>query len=172
MRMRIGSPLAVTAVALVVVLCASVAKATIPDASGVIHGCFKTLAGKLRVIDPTAGGTCSFSETSLDWNLQGPQGSQGPQGPQGLQGPQGPPGSSGYEQVSAQFTTDQNGHGQGEVVCPNGKRPVMGGFELIVGLRSVKSEPNLANTGWVAEVTGKSNGSFEVFAICVFATTP
>jgi hypothetical protein len=69
--------------------------ATIPDASGVIHGCVGG-GGKLRTIDTDAGETCHGGETPLNWNQQGPQGIQGPQG---LQGPQGAQGPAGVNQV-------------------------------------------------------------------------
>jgi hypothetical protein len=41
--------------------------ASIPDASGVIHGCRKTSGGALRVIDTGAGQTCMANETALNW---------------------------------------------------------------------------------------------------------
>jgi hypothetical protein len=49
-----------------------IAYATIPDASGVIHGCYKNSNGALRVIDTDAGATCNGSETPLTWNQTGP----------------------------------------------------------------------------------------------------
>jgi hypothetical protein len=68
-----------------------IAYATIPDASGVIHGCYKKAppnnkpapsdTGTLRVIDTDKGQTCSPSETPLDWNQTGQQGPPGPTGP-------------------------------------------------------------------------------------------
>ena len=73
--------------------CASgVAYATIPDASGVIHGCYTNRGGLLRVIDTGSGGRCTSLETPLNWNQQGPKGDPGPQG---LQGPPGPAGTLG-----------------------------------------------------------------------------
>jgi hypothetical protein len=71
-----------------------IAYATIPDASGVIHGCYQKSGGSLSVID-AAVTTCAKSQTELDWNVQGPTGPQGPQGPQGAQGPTGPQGDPG-----------------------------------------------------------------------------
>lgn len=68
-----------------------IAYATIPDGSGVIHGCYQKNQGTLRVIDTGQAQTCSSSEAPLNWSQTGPQ---GPQGPQGIQGPQGPSGSS------------------------------------------------------------------------------
>jgi hypothetical protein len=64
-----------------------IAYATIPDSSGVIHACYKTNQGTLRVIDTGQGQTCSNSEASINWSQTGPQGQQGPQGPQGPTGP-------------------------------------------------------------------------------------
>jgi hypothetical protein len=96
-----------------VLLAGGVAYATIPDASGVIHGCYNTgsnPSGQLRVIDTQAGGKCAKNEKALDWNYKGPTGPQGPkgdkgdtgdtgatgpQGPAGPTGPQGPTGSQG-----------------------------------------------------------------------------
>jgi hypothetical protein len=74
----------------------AIAYASIPDSSGVIHGCYQMNVGNLRVID-TATDTCRPSEVPLAWSQtgpQGPQGQPGPQGPQGNQGPQGPSGIS------------------------------------------------------------------------------
>jgi hypothetical protein len=55
----------VLAVAAIGVLGASIAYASIPDQSGVIHGCRNNGSGVLRVID--SGQTCSPAESSLDW---------------------------------------------------------------------------------------------------------
>jgi len=52
-----------------------IAYASIPDSDGVIHGCYKTVGGALRVTDTSAGRSCTSGEKSLDWNQQGPQGS-------------------------------------------------------------------------------------------------
>lgn len=75
----------------------AVVSASIPDASGVIHGCYRTNNGTLRIID-SASQTCAGNEAALTWNQTGPQGpagATGPQGPAGPQGPQGPAGSGG-----------------------------------------------------------------------------
>jgi len=60
-----------------------IAYASIPDSSGVIHGCFKATGGALRVIDTGAGGACNASERALDWNQAGPEGATGSAGPAG-----------------------------------------------------------------------------------------
>ena len=84
-------------VVVVAIAVGGIAYASIPDSNGVIHGCYKTVGGSLRVIDNDAGATCNGAETPLNWSQTGPQGPQGEQGPTGEQGPQGeqgPPGSS------------------------------------------------------------------------------
>jgi len=44
--------------------------AAIPDANGVIHGCYNTINGSLRVIDNSVE-TCKPSEASLNWDATG-----------------------------------------------------------------------------------------------------
>lgn len=104
----VRKPVAVVAIAAAALLVlAGVAYATIPDGDGVIHGCYGTSSGSLRVIDSTAGEACNKKETAINWNQTGPDGpagqtgpqgaagAQGPQGPAGPQGPEGPTGPSG-----------------------------------------------------------------------------
>jgi hypothetical protein len=89
---------ALVALAAAVVVAAGAAYAAIPDSAGVIHGCYATRLGLLRVIDPSAGQKCASLEKPLDWNQKGPQGApglQGPAGPKGDTGAQGPPGPAG-----------------------------------------------------------------------------
>jgi hypothetical protein len=50
----------------------SIAWATIPDSSGVIHGCYQMTSGALRVIDTDVGGRCLSAEKTLNWNQTGP----------------------------------------------------------------------------------------------------
>src|SRR5262245_24261247 len=49
--------------------------AAIPDGQGVIHGCFATKGGAVRVIDEAA--SCKSTETPLNWNQTGPKGDPG-----------------------------------------------------------------------------------------------
>ena len=51
---------------------AGVAYASIPDSSGVIHGCYQKNNGQLRVIDTDKGQTCNASENQLTWAGQPP----------------------------------------------------------------------------------------------------
>lgn len=85
-------------VALLVVgipLLSIIAYAVIPDSNGVIHGCYKTSNGSLRVIDSPAVQCDPRNETAISWSQTGPQGPQGEPGPQGPQGPIGPQGPGG-----------------------------------------------------------------------------
>jgi hypothetical protein len=85
----------VITVVMLFVLIGVVAYATIPDANGVIHGCYKKSGGHLRVIDSDVSQCDMRAEIPIQWNQTGPQGPAGPQGLQGLQGPQGPQGPEG-----------------------------------------------------------------------------
>ena len=108
-----------TVVLITAALAATVAFGQIPDSDGVIHACYHTGNGGIRVVNDDT--ECSSGESPLDWYQvgatggQGPQGpagpagadgAQGPQGVQGLpgadgadgaQGPQGPPGADGAD---------------------------------------------------------------------------
>jgi collagen triple helix repeat protein len=89
---------------------AGIAYATIPDVSGVIHGCYAKSGGSLRVIDDTVT-NCKSTETSLNWNVQGVPGPQGPAGPQGQQGPQGVQGPQGLQGVQGPAGPSGTSHG-------------------------------------------------------------
>jgi hypothetical protein len=77
----------------------SAVQAAIPDSQGMIHGCYKTDNGKLRVIDPSSPkkdlGSCKNDESGLNWDQKGPTGAAGAQGPKGPSGPQGSAGPAG-----------------------------------------------------------------------------
>jgi hypothetical protein len=62
-----------------------VANAGIPDAAGIIHGCYNSTNGSQRIID-TVLESCKKGEVPIQWNQVGIQGPQGPQGPQGAPG--------------------------------------------------------------------------------------
>lgn len=130
----------------VVVVVTGIAMASIPDANGVIHGCYDTKHGDLRVVDMEAGQTCDQNETLLSWNQTGPQGPAGPQGAQGPQGPQGPPGQPGGEAFSVEAG--------GEVTIPTTsggtvilQRDVSAGKYVVTGNVAVS---NLNATGTIA----------------------
>jgi hypothetical protein len=73
---------------------ATAVQAAVPDAQGVIHGCYDTNNGNLRVVDPSSS-KCKNNETGLNWNQKGPTGAAGAQGPGGPPGPPGPQGPQG-----------------------------------------------------------------------------
>jgi hypothetical protein len=102
-------------------LAVSIALATVPDAGGIIHGCYSLANGQLRIIDSDAGETCKKGEGGLAWNQTGPVGPQGPRGPEGDQGPEGPEGPQGpagtavaYAYVKMTMVSDP---ATGELLC-------------------------------------------------------
>jgi hypothetical protein len=93
-KSKVGVALATGAV---VAAAAGTAWATIPDSGGVIHACFDSKSGNLRVIDYPSH-DCTKFETSIDWNrtgAPGPVGPAGAPGPAGAAGPAGPAGNDG-----------------------------------------------------------------------------
>jgi hypothetical protein len=82
MRFLVSGRVRLTALVAVVVGLAAggIAYASIPDANGVIHGCYQKVNGQLRVIDTDKGGKCLASEAALNWNQTGARGPTGPSG--------------------------------------------------------------------------------------------
>lgn len=91
-RLLIGSSLAI------VLLAGGVAFAvgTIPGQDGVIHACFKSSTGDLRVIDPTRA-SCNPSESPIFWNQEGVPGQDGADGTNGTDGIDGTNGTNGLD---------------------------------------------------------------------------
>ena len=81
----------------ILVVSVGIAYAAIPDANGVINGCYSSGQGQLRVIDTAKGETCKNNETAISWNQKGPKGDQGIQGPKGDTGETGATGATGPE---------------------------------------------------------------------------
>jgi len=75
----------VLVVVAVMLAAGGMAYASIPGPDGVIHGCYNTNKGDLRVLDPSSSkkdlSSCGKDETPLDWNQTGPAGAKGPTGP-------------------------------------------------------------------------------------------
>jgi hypothetical protein len=95
-------------------LAAAVAFAQIPDSDGVIHACYHTGNGGIRVVNDAT--ECSAGESSLDWYQAGAAGAQGPAGPPGLdgaEGPQGPPGADGAAGLQGPLGADGADGAQG-----------------------------------------------------------
>lgn len=162
-----------------VVMCAAVAVAaaagtayaTIPDGSGVIHGCYAAGDGSLQVIDPSKGERCRHRQTALDWNVRGPQGAPGPVGGTGPQGPAGPPGAAGAVSnldglaglpcrgVRGKFATVRLDYGSGleapvSITCVTHLVANPGAFTLRVTSATLAlgflGERSLPTTGWQA----------------------
>jgi hypothetical protein len=157
---------------------AGTAVASIPDADGVIHACYRD-DGDVRLIDPSVT-TCKAKETPIDWNQAGPTGppgpagAPGPPGPQGIEGPEGPagsPGVSGYEIVFGDEATVAPGAFEVlNALCPDSKRPLGGGYTAEAGLLVLVDAPIVfqAVEGWRVSVHNDAAGSraASVFAIC------
>lgn len=92
-------------------LAALAADASIPDASGVIQGCYQRISGTLRVIDDAVA-TCDANETPLTWSQRGVPGPAGAPGAQRPPGPAGPPGSP-----AARLLTTAAGAGFTTIPC-------------------------------------------------------
>lgn len=84
----------IAALSVLVGFMAPVASAAIPDASGVIHGCYNAVNGNTRIID-TAVSSCKNPEAAIQWSQQGAPGASGATGAQGPQGPKGDAGAKG-----------------------------------------------------------------------------
>jgi hypothetical protein len=102
---------AIAAVAIFAVL-GGIAYASIPDAAGVIHGCYRTSTddqkGQLRVVDEPAN--CRSNEQPIEWNQRG---AAGPPGPTGQDGADGEDGADGVSPTVTQLAV-------GDVNCPAG----------------------------------------------------
>lgn len=70
---------------------AGIAYGAIPDAAGVIHGCYRTSTddqkGQLRVVSGPE--SCRNNELPIEWSVTGPPGDPGPPGPPGEDGEDG-----------------------------------------------------------------------------------
>lgn len=119
--MRRAAWLIVALIATLVV--GGVSYASIPDSSGVVHGCYRTsnpAKGAVTVVDSDAGESCPSGTASLNWNQIG---TQGPAGPQGLAGLPGPIVGQRYVVDGFAQTYDS---GISFVPCPSGQVPISG----------------------------------------------
>jgi hypothetical protein len=67
-----GRRLALATSAAVLLGAGGLAWAAIPDSgTGLIHGCYSTSTGALRVVDPSRSQTCHTGEATLNWNARG-----------------------------------------------------------------------------------------------------
>jgi hypothetical protein len=133
--------------------------ASIPDANGVLHGCYTKSTGTIRVIDDSVT-TCKSGETSMSWNIAGPQGPQGAPGTAGTQGPAGPAGPagssgvSGLEIVTSDTTVSGLAGGIASLLsCPAGKKAIGGG---------VAPKPFYESAGTIHQALNTSNVAYAI----------
>lgn len=151
MKARIGRRVAVGvfAAALLGVVAGGIAWADIPD-GGVIHSCYKTVGGALRVIDADKGGKCTSAETALNWSQTGPTGRKGASGPTG---PTGPTGATGPTGPSDAFTNYNKGiliQDVDTVTVASVTLPV-GSYTLSGSVRATNSSTDSAGTAIVCK---------------------
>ena len=163
---------------------AGIAYASIPDSSGLIHGCFQKNNGNLRVVDSSGKG-CGTSEKSLNWSQTGPSGTNGTNGTNGV---------SGYELVQhdelyqAPFGSDPVAV-QSVAQCPSGKFATGGGGEVgfflsddsfigrgpvLASLPVVTNDTMLAAVGWetrpvLPALPGASQMKVRTYVVCITA---
>jgi hypothetical protein len=162
---------------------AGVAWASIPDSSGVIHGCYSS-GGTLRVID-SATSKCKSTEKSLTWNKQGPRGATGPTGPRGatgaqgatgVAGPAGPPGPAGVSGyvIKTDSTTLSPGMSAGrQVWCstqsnPTGLVPIGGGYQAFGGFRADENFPQVTGDGFAGWMVFGQNLSGQTITLTAY----
>lgn len=168
--------LRITAATVGLVLLAGAATAQASHDAETIHGCVDNRHGDLRVVlDPAA---CTKAEVALDWNRQGTPGPPGPEGPAGPTGPAGPVGAdgglAGYEIVEKLFEVGP-GESEIELVCPEGKVPVGGGFSSSdPDIRDVairRNAPSFDGRGWAVTVE-RDVDFFSGVTVYVVCATP
>jgi type VI secretion system secreted protein Hcp len=149
---------------------AALAVASVPDGgTGEIHACYElgkgstlpaTSAGNVRIIDPSAGQTCSTapppaggpaSEGTVDWNVRGPQ------GPPGTPGAPGAPGKS--VTIASGHTFTISG---GQVITVGGGNGI-----TLAPPRVNERGPGIGQMS----IGGSSPLSFDVFAVSFAAGT-
>ena len=157
-----------------------------------LYGCKNGENGMLRLVG--AADACRTNETSVSWNVVGPQGPAGPQGvpgetgpigPQGAQGPAGPAGPagangvSGYQRVAHAITVGPGLVVRDRAVCPEGKTAIAGGVIVLGALTAenlgaisvVESFPDSSGAGWGVAVRNSAATARDVQlrAVCVNA---
>ena len=98
--------------------------------AGTIMACVNP-AGQIRIIGP--GDSCRPQETSLEWNITGPEGLPGADGSPGPPGPPGPPGLSNIEVVGEWGPNNSEDSKTHVVWCPLDMTAISGGFNISGG---------------------------------------
>jgi hypothetical protein len=172
--------IAVCTAALTITAIGGVASAAIPNAVGVINGCYDPRSAYVRVVDAALGQTCTTAEKPLNWNQTGPQGPAGPTGPQGPAGPAGGYNRVGRGEACAGTCTGEwySTYLEAWAGCPSGMTLVGGGFEVKPGRYSTgqkypvqvqKNAPYPGYDYWVVGVNVQqlSYQDLKVYAMCV-----
>ena len=131
-------------VAIILVVGAGIAAATIPAADGTITGCYQKVNGQLRVVSSAA--ECRPSELPLTWSqagTPGPPGIQGPKGDKGDDGDAGAPGP-GVRTISGFVYADGAKYGHGFTVT----KIEDGHYYLDFPLLAFTDFPAIATSGW------------------------
>ena len=89
-RIRLRRALAFAALTTVVGAAGVAYAAQIPDSHGVIHACYQSRTGFLRVTGPGKPPGCTEKEKPLSWSAAGAHGATGATGPTGPTGAAGP----------------------------------------------------------------------------------
>ena len=140
---------------------ASAVQASIPDSSGVIHGCYNISqahgnpTGALRVIDTAKpSGNCASWEAPLNPG-QGGTGASGPSGPTGATGPTGTTGPAGPHRAEGNERDTRTER-------PTGSRPVR---RAPSGIYRASGYLNGVDGGSSPEVTSITRQSVGIFLI-------
>ena len=118
---------------------ATAVQASIPDANGVIHGCYNTSlahgspTGALRVIDTARpDGNCASWEAPLNWNVRGVTGTTGPAGPTGPTGPTGHQNDGWFNAGNVDLPANGNDVTEASVTLPTGSFMLLGQVQVFV----------------------------------------
>jgi hypothetical protein len=151
--------LAALIAAAVAVAAGGIAYASIPDANGVIHGCYNPKGAKgtngtgLNIID-SASASCGKNMQPISWNQKGPTGGVGPTGAKGTTGPTGPSGPTGATGPSNAYTNYNTGIliGDTDTVTVASVTLPPGSFTLSGSVRATNSSTDSAGTAIVCRL--------------------
>lgn len=138
-------------------------------ASGFITACVAEKSGNVRIVNSAS--ECKANETTTSWNQQGPQ---------GLPGADGADGISGWARVEGEWRTQSpNSIGYASATCPDGKRPLGGGYftDFFAGttdyfLVPIASEPSEDGRTWLVQVVNRTDRAlgYKAYVICATVT--
>ena len=159
-------------IAVVTLAGAGIAYASIPGPDAIIHGCYKTSTGALRVVD-SATADCGKGEQAIQWNQAGPQGVPGAVGGVGPAGPTGADGGLSGHEIREGFedTIDPNALTRVEALCLGGQVVVGGGFYTNSPSANAFQDMPLDNggNGWQVRIYNPTSNpvTVQAYALCV-----